>query len=408
MNFRQEKLANGLTIVAEINPDAASMGMGFFVRTGSRDEDASVAGVSHFLEHMVFKGTDTRGPLDINRELDNLGATYNASTSEENTFYYATVLPENQDRIVDLLCDILRPALRAEDFNMEKNVILDEIARYEDLPHFKTFEKTMATYFRDHPLGNSVLGTNESIGALTLEQMRGYFNRRYSPGNMVLAGAGNMDFDGFIEQVTEKCGSWQRFDVGRELSAAPGRTDTVVVTDTNTARQHIGAMSPAPSRQDEERYVAHIAATIIGGSTNSRLFYALVDPAIADMASMTFDGLDGTGAFLTYLSCDAERAGEVVDIFRRELKRFMDEGPTDNELIAARNQQAASATLRSEMPMGRLMRIGFDWTYVGKYIPVDEHVEKLLSVTKEQVLALVRRYDLLAMSMYALGPIEKL
>ena len=408
MDFRQTELTNGLTVVAEINPNAASMAMGFFVRTGSRDEDESISGVSHFLEHMMFKGTDRRSAFDISRELDDLGASYNASTSEENTYYYAAALPEHQDRIADLFCDMLRPKLQSEDFDLEKNVILDEIARYEDLPHFKTFEKTLATFFRGHPLSNRVLGTNESIAALTLQQMREYFERRYSPGNMVLVAAGDLDFDRFVDQVTDRCSRWQPFDVGREFPAAPGRTDTVVMTDTKVVRQHIGVMSPAPSMQDDQRYVAHIAATIIGGSTNSRLFYALVDPAIADMASMSYDGMDAAGGFLSYLSCDPDRAGEVLKIFRRELKKFMDEGPTEIELTGARNQQAVSWTLGGEIPMGRLMRIGFNWMYLGEYVPMDVHVDRLLAVTSEQVLELVRRYDLLAGSTFALGPIEEL
>jgi len=408
MDFRQTTLDNGLVVLAEMNGDAASMAMGFFVRTGSRDETEDVAGVSHFLEHMMFKGTDARSAFDINRELDDLGATYNASTSEENTYYYAAALPEHQDRLVDLLSDMLRPKLAGEDFDLEKNVIIDEIARYEDLPHFKTFEKTLATYFRGHPLGNSVLGTNESIAALTLEQMREYFQRRYSPGNIVLVAAGKLDFDRFVDLVTDRCGHWQAFDVGRDLPPAPGLTDTVVTTDTNVVRQHIGVMSPAPSLQDDERYAAHVAATILGGSTNSRLFYALVDPAIADMASMAYDGMDGAGGFLSYLSCDPHRAAEVMEIFRGELKKFMEEGPTDNELTAAKNQQAASWTLGSEMPMGRLTRIGYGWLYRRKHVPLDDTIDRLLAVTGEQVLALVRACDLLAMSVFALGPIESL
>ena len=408
MDFRQTTLDNGLVVLAETNHDQASMAMGFFVRTGSRDETDDVAGVSHFLEHMMFKGTDKRSASDINRELDDLGATYNASTSEENTFYYAAALPEHQDVLVNLLSDMLRPALRREDFDLEKNVIIDEIARYEDLPHFKTFEKTLATYFRGHPLGRSVLGSNESVRALTLEQMREYFQRRYSPGNIVLVAAGRLDFDCFVDLVADRCGHWQAFDVGRDLPPAPGLADTVVMTDTNVVRQHIGVMSPAPSLQDDERYAAHVAATIIGGSTNSRLFYALVDPAIADMASMTYDGMDGVGGFLSYLSCDPHRAGEVMEIFRRELGKFMDAGPRDNELTAAKNQQAASWTLGSEMPMGRLVRIGFNWIYRREHVPLDETIDRLLAVTGEEVLALVRRCDLLAASVFALGPIEEL
>ena len=159
MEFLKERLDNGLEIVAECNPEAHSLGLGFFVQTGSRDESNALAGVSHFLEHMVFKGTPTRTADDVNREFDEMGAHYNAFTSEENTVYYAAVLPECQQRCLDLLADILRPSLRSEDFDTEKQVIIEEIRMYEDQPPFGADDKCKAVHFGAHPLGRSVLGT---------------------------------------------------------------------------------------------------------------------------------------------------------------------------------------------------------------------------------------------------------
>ena len=145
MEFLHTKLDNGLTIIAESNSSSASMAAGFFVRTGSRDESKELSGVSHFLEHMVFKGTDRRTAIDVNLEFDRMGAEYNACTSEENTVYYGAVLPEFQDPLVELLADLMRPALRMEDFEMERNVILEEIALYEDQPRFRVYEKNEVT-----------------------------------------------------------------------------------------------------------------------------------------------------------------------------------------------------------------------------------------------------------------------
>src|SRR5262249_52366256 len=151
--------------------------------TGARDETEQVAGVSHFLEHMLFKGTDRRSAEDVNREFDEIGAQYNAFTTEENTVYYGAVLPEFQPRVLDLLTDMMRPALRPEDFQMEKKVILEEIALYRDRPQFTVMDEARATYFGKHPLGHSVLGTPETIGPLTYEQMREYWERRYAASN---------------------------------------------------------------------------------------------------------------------------------------------------------------------------------------------------------------------------------
>src|SRR6202165_5994796 len=157
VSFQSQTLKNGLQIISETSPSARSVALGFFVRTGSRDEVANVSGVTHFLEHMVFKGTPRRTALDVNRDFDRIGANYNAFTSEENTVFYAAILPEYVPQAVDLLADILRPSLRGEDFNMEKKVIIEEIGMYDDQPMWCAYDNAKKAFFADHPLGNSVL-----------------------------------------------------------------------------------------------------------------------------------------------------------------------------------------------------------------------------------------------------------
>ncbi|MFW6132755.1 MAG: M16 family metallopeptidase [Planctomycetota bacterium] len=408
MDFEHTTLDNGLTIIAEVNPDAASMAAGFFVRTGSRDETPEVSGVSHFLEHMVFKGTERRTALDVNREFDAMGANYNAGTSYENTIYYGAVLPEFQDRLLDLLCDILRPALRREDFDVEKNVIQEEITLYEDQPVFRTYEKLMSAFFDGHPLGNEILGTTESIAALKREQMLDYFNRRYAPGNVTLVGVGNLDFDAFARQAQRLCAHWPTGDTGRHTPPAPGRSGREVLTDAKLVREHVGMMSPAPAHQDDERFAAMVLATIVGDATGSRLYYALVDPAICEEASMSYLPLDGAGAFVTFLTCDPERAPEAARIAVDELKTFADEGPTEAELSAAKHKLASHTTLRGELPMGRLAAVGSDWVYRGEYVPLTGQIDRLFAVTGEQVRDLAGRYDLTGTMTLALGSREDL
>jgi predicted Zn-dependent peptidase len=197
-----------LEIIAECNGDAHSAALGFFVRTGSRDENDKIAGVSHFLEHMLFKGTPTRSADDVNREFDEMGAHYNAFTNEENTVYYAAVLPEYLGRAAELWADVMRPSLREEDFNTEKKVIIEEIKMYEDQPPFCADEKCRAAFFGSHPLSRSVLGTERSIADLPVEAMRDYFERRYSPGNLLLAAVGKVDFDDLVKTAEKHCGHW--------------------------------------------------------------------------------------------------------------------------------------------------------------------------------------------------------
>src|SRR5580704_9974557 len=185
---------NGLRVIAETNPAARSVAMGFFVRTGARDETPEVSGVTHFLEHMVFKGTPRRTYLDVNRDFDRIGADYNAFTSEENTVFHAAVLPEYLPQVMDILADILRPRLREDDFEMEKKVIINEIGRYEDMPLYAAFDHAKKVYFAEHLLGNSILGTPASITALKRDQMDEYFRRRYVAPNIIVSVAGNFDW----------------------------------------------------------------------------------------------------------------------------------------------------------------------------------------------------------------------
>jgi predicted Zn-dependent peptidase len=404
IEFRQAQLDNGLTVIAEVNPAAASMAMGFFVATGSRDETPAEAGVSHFLEHMVFKGTPRRTTLDVNRELDEMGADSNAGTTEENTIFYASVLPEFQPRVVDLLCDILRPSLRQEDFDLEKKVILDEIALYDDQPHFRLYEKLMGEFFRSHPLGNSILGTRESIGALSREQMLDYFGRRYCAGNIIAVAAGKLDFDRFVEDLGRLCGAWPAGQPTRPLPPSPSHCARCEIVDEKVVRQNLGLMSPAPAASDPARHAAHLLSSVVGDGTGSRLYYALIEKGLADEASMSYSSMDGAGAFMTFLSCDPEKTKDILAITREELERFQKDGPSEAELLAAKNKTATGQTLKGELPIGRLSDVGFDWMYRRQYQPLGEVIDELFAVPGEQVLELARRMDLTQTTLVTLGP----
>ncbi|MGL6096520.1 MAG: M16 family metallopeptidase, partial [Fimbriiglobus sp.] len=231
MPFHTHRLPNGLQVIAETIPSARSAAVGFFVKTGARDEQPAEAGVSHFLEHMVFKGTPRRTALDVNRDFDRIGANYNAYTSEENTVYYAAVLPEYLPPAVDILADVLRPSLRDADFDTEKQVILEEIKMYEDQPGSTAWDKARRLHFADHPLGNTILGSTASVTELTSTQMRDYFSRRYAAPNIVVAAAGNLDWPGFVDLITAKCGDWSPATVGRDhLRETAGAGGTHVIS----------------------------------------------------------------------------------------------------------------------------------------------------------------------------------
>ena len=185
-DFRHATLENGLTVIAETSTDAHTAAVGFFVKTGARDEPRELMGVSHFLEHMAFKGSERRDADAVNRDFDRIGASHNAFTTGELTAFHAHVLPEKLGDATEIIADILRPSLRQADFDEEKGVILEEIAMYDDNPFWRLWESANERYFGAHPLGHRVLGTRETVTALTRDQMQAYFDRRYSASNTVV------------------------------------------------------------------------------------------------------------------------------------------------------------------------------------------------------------------------------
>jgi predicted Zn-dependent peptidase len=282
VKFQKAVLDNGLTVVGEENPSALSMACGYFVRTGARDETAEVSGVSHFLEHMLFKGTPQRSAEDVNREFDEMGADYNAFTGEEYTVYYGAVLPERQAGLLDVLTDMMRPSLRVEDFAMEKNVILEEIALYKDRPQFTVIDEARSTYYAGHPLGQSVLGTTESITALQRDQMHAYWERRYAPNNLLLTLAGRFDWDAALRQVKAATARWQAADSPRPQPPFEPRSAMKLVPNAKVNRAHLAFVSPGVPAQSDLRIVADMVADIVGGGEGSRLFWELIDPGLAD------------------------------------------------------------------------------------------------------------------------------
>src|SRR4051794_22918001 len=244
LTFHHHQLPNGLDIVAEINPDSYSFAGGLFVKTGSRDEDASINGVSHFLEHMMFKGSSKYTWEDVNRIFDEMGARYNAFTSQEMTAYYANVLPEFTERTMEHLAHLLRPAIRVEDFTTEKKVILEEIAMYLDDPGHRLYEKLMEVHFGNHPLSMSVLGPSETITALKRDEMADYFGKRYGPGNMVLAVTGQMKFDEIVKLAEKYMGEWKPVDAPRVQPAPMYKPQRHALTDAKLNRQYTMGMTP--------------------------------------------------------------------------------------------------------------------------------------------------------------------
>ena len=396
--FRETTLPNGLRIAAEIDNRGYSAAFGYFVRSGARDEVDHESGLSHFLEHMMFKGTARRSAADVNRELDELGGQGNAYTSEEQTVYYATVLPKFQDRIVDLLSDMMRPALAEPEFETERNVILEEIAKYEDQPPFGAFERALEVYFGPRGLGRRVLGTAESIETMKCEAMRAYFQRRYRPENMVLAASGNVDFDGLVQQAEKMSADW----ASAPLPAVPNPDDDQTLPAGISVDRHLEIpdahqaylirMTSGPSAACDDRFATRALAAVVGDEGGSRLFWELIDTGKAEVATVWPQEFMDTGAWFTYLVCDPADIKSNTKLIDDVLARVVKDGIKKEELDQAINKATAGCIMQSERPSNRLFGLGSRWLTHREYFSTDDMLDRLKSLDVDAVSASAKKY----------------
>jgi len=404
MEFKKKKLANGLAVVGEVNKSAKSAAVGFFVRAGSRDENEQISGVSHFLEHMVFKGTEKLSTFEVNEAFDRTGAQFNASTSEENTVFYAAVLPEYLAEATKLWTELMRPALREKDFDIEKNVIKEEIAMHKDMPSYDVMERCRKLHFDAHPCGNSVLGSEESIGNMTAEQMRGYFGRRYAPNNMTLAFAGNFNWEEVCSVAESLCEKWQRQRVTRLAKDWRGSKKKEGIEKANLSCEHICLMSAGVSAADPRRFAASLAAVIIGADVGSRFFWELVDKAIAETAAMQFEAMEGTGILCSYICCPDKNTGQVLDTVRDIFGNLSQNGITEDELRKAKNKMLSALVIKNELPMERLVDLGSNWTYLQQYRTVEDDISAIKAVTVNDVNLLIKQLEPANFTQFSIGP----
>ena len=409
MQFRHEQLPNGLDIVAEVSEAAHSASLGFFVKTGARDEHESISGVSHFLEHMVFKGTDTLSAEDINLRFDSMGASSNAFTSEEDTVYYAAVLPEKQHDALELLSAMMRPALREDDFVTEKQVILEEIKMYDDQPPFGADDRCRALFFKNHPLAQSVLGSTSSIESLQVEAMREYHQQRYSSNNLVLAASGAVDFESLIKSAHRLCGEWKPSPPSnRKVSFSSSQREAVteVITREQAALEYAVRMSPGPAEDTNDRFAAKLLAMIIGDDSGSRLYWDLVDSGRAEHAACHHHDFLDAGIFVTQLSCEPETTHSLLDRIV-EIYQGAEDDLSTNEVDQARNKLLSRVVLAGERPRQRLFSLGLEWAHLSRYRSVSDDLATLDTISREDLHRILAEWHLPASSSTVLaGPLS--
>lgn len=408
MEFRTHQLENGLEIVAECNPQAHSLSLGYFVDAGSRDETEELSGVSHFLEHMVFKGTPNRTAEDVNRELDEMGSASNATTSEERTIYHSTILPEFQVPMVELLSDIMRPTLDEKEFETEKEVIIEEIQMYDDQPPFGGHERLMAKFLGEHPLGKSVLGTVDSVGNMSAAQMMGYFQQRYSPGNIKLIASGKVDFDELVSTAERCCGAWEPFAVTRDKSRGVTHPGFEIMLKEQATQEYVLQLSEGPAAESKDRFASRILSTIVGDDSGSRMFWEFIDPGIAEYAGMGCYEYQGTGLIMSVLCCQPDSTQANLELLAHIQQTVEADGVTEQELELAKRKISAHIILSSERPENRLFAVGANWMQRKEYKTVREIADAYQSVTLDDIHRVLAEYPLSRSYTLAVGPLEQL
>ncbi len=381
-------LPSGLKVLLAPDLHAQTVAMGYFVQTGARDEQRDEMGASHFLEHLMFKGNDSVGGAELNARLDALGGHANAFTSDEATVYHAASLPERAPELLSALSVLLEPALRPEDIETERGVILEEIAMYADQPESRVFDALRAAYWGGHPLGHQVLGTVQTVSALTPEVLRRNFLARYGSLSVTLVATGQLDAQNILEQAARISADWPQTVHLRRPQPQQAASALHTLPDDSLSRLHVAVCTPGVAVDHPLREAAAVLSEIVGGE-NGRLYWALLDTGLADSADLSHAEYQETGVFEGGFSCDPERAVQVLALYRGVLSSLQERGVTEAEVRRAARKLAVSTLLRSETPQGQLFGLGMEYLALGRLVTVEEAVERVANVTVQDVAALL-------------------
>lgn len=403
-------LPGGLRVVTETVPGARSASVGIWVGVGSADETSQLAGASHYLEHLLFKGTRNRTGAEIAATVDAVGGELNAFTSHEYTCYYAHVLAENADLAVDMVCDVvLRARLAGLDVDTERSVILEEIAMREDDPEDTLSDAFAAEVFAGHPVAAPVIGTEDTIERMSRTQIRGYYQRRYHPQKMVVAVAGGVSHADVVR--------WVRAGFGDALRVAgppaPPRSGPalgehrpgVLVVPRDIEQSHLCVGVPALSRNDPRRYALAVLSTALGGGMSSRLFRLIREEnGLAYSCYSATSAYAATGSFSVYAGCHPSNLGTVAELISAELADTVANGLTGGELARAQGQICGSIVLGLEDTESRMSRVGKRLLVRTGYTSLEDELAAIRSVTGDEVSALARELLDRPLSVAVVGP----
>ena len=389
----REVLDNRLTVVTERVPSFRSASLGIWVKMGARFEAPAQAGISHFIEHMLFKGTVTRSARDIAFAIDAMGGQLDAFTTKEHACYYANVLDEHVDDAFALLSDIvLNPLFDAQEMERERTVILEELAAVEDSPEDLLWEEFAATFWLDHPLGTPVLGTRETIESLSREDLAVFFRRAYEPANVVVAASGHLRHEDVLGVVADLFGGLENHG-GAQNPAPPRVFQHFRVRSKQELEQvHIAVGCPAPPASDPERYVAFVLNAVLGGTVSSRLFQRIREEhGLAYSVYSTLETYADAGCFWIYAGTRAAAAATVLDLIVEELAVLCELPVPEEELSRMKENLKGNVMLGLESTVGRMSALAQQEIYFGRTFDMDEILAGIEAVSSERVNELARR-----------------
>ncbi len=391
--FVDHRLPNGLRIVIEAMPGVHSAAAGFYARTGGRDETRELAGVSHFLEHMCFKGTSKRTWHQITLDFDDMGSTYNAYTMKDRTFYYGWVPRERIAAQIELLADMMQSALPPAEFDMEKNVILEEIAMSNDQLDALAYDFLNEQVFAGHPLAWPVLGYDRTVSDMQRDQMHDYFVGRYAPNNLVLVAAGNVDAQQIIDLADKLCGEWKPSPTiaGRSKpDFVAGRSQKVF---ERFNRQELCHVFPSTGGNHPLEESAEAAASILGGE-NSRFYWHIVQEGIAPHAAVWRIDYQDCGLMVMAGECDADKCEQLADAMRIEAEKFTGQGAKPEEVQRVKNRRRTSLAIESESPYYRLGQLLDDIDYRGGPRTVGQRLAEVDAVSPKSIAEYLEAYPI--------------
>jgi len=389
-NIRRTVLPNGLTILTEKMDHIRSVAMGVWIRAGSRHEMPEINGISHFVEHMVFKGTKSRSAQNIAREVDAIGGNLDAFTGKETVCFNIKVLDEHVPVALDVLSDlVLNPIFASDEITRERGVILEEIKMDEDNPDYLVHEIFTQAFWKDHPLGKPILGTKETVKRFERDTLCSFYGQRFHGSNMIFSAAGNIDHDVFVEQVTRR---FESLPAGQSLTTVvPPKTAARIILKNKKALEQVQLCLgvPAPAIADELRYVTLVLNTILGGGMSSRLFQTVREErGLAYSIYSDLNPYSDTGSLCVYAGTSSDRAIQVVQLVMEQFRRLKNEPLPADELRRAKDQLKGNLLLSLESSMSRMSNLARQQMHFNYFFGMQEILDKVEATTEDQVLAM--------------------